>query len=132
MQLTQTIPLILRANTATDSTPLRVREVMPLVIFAGALYGTAMGSFGGIGPDHWLQMVYSAVKVPLLLGVSFALTVPGFFILNTLLGLRGDFRLAIRAVTTAQAGLAITLASLSPFVALFYASCGDYEWAILF
>jgi hypothetical protein len=91
-----------------------------------------MGSFGGIGPQRWLQILFSAVKVPLLLCVSFLLELPSFFIFNTLLGLRGDFRRTLGAVMTAQAGLAITLASLSPFVAFWYASCADYSWAILF
>jgi hypothetical protein len=128
----QTIPTILRADANRATNPLRGRDVVPPVILAGGLYGAVMGSSGGWNHVHWLQIIYSALKVPLLLGVSFVLTVPGFFMLNTLFGLRGDFRNAIRAVVTAQAGLAITLASLAPFVAMFYASCTDYQWAILF
>ena len=128
----QSIPIILRADSRQDVSKLRARDVILLIILAGAISGAVMGSFGGIGPSGWPQMLYSAIKVPLLLGVSFVLAVPSFFILNTLLGLRNDFRLALGAVATAQAGLAITLASLSPFVALWYASCADYPWAILF
>ena len=52
--------------------------------------------------------------------------------MNTLVGLRGDFRQAVAAVLAAQAGLAIALASLSPFTALWYASCRDYNAGILF
>ena len=132
MRLTQTIPAILRADAGHIQSRLRTHHIIPLVILATALYGGVMGSFGGIGPSNWLQILYSATKVPLLLGVSFVLTVPSFFMLNTLVGLRGDFRRAMAAVTTAQAGVAITLASLCPFVALFNASSRDYPWAILF
>ena len=132
MRLTQTIPSILGGRPIDGAHPLRARHVMPMVLLAGALYGGVMGSFGGIGPGHWLQIAYSAIKVPMLLGVSFALTVPSFFMLNTLLGLRGEFRLSMRAVINAQAGLAITLASLAPFVSLFYVSTVNYGWAILF
>ena len=91
-----------------------------------------MGSFGGWSLQRWPQIIYSAVKVPMLLGISFGLTMPGFVILNNLLGLRPDLRLAVRAVSNAQAGLAITLVGLAPFVGFFYASCNDHSWAILF
>jgi hypothetical protein len=132
MSFTQTIPAILRNQPSHAAVQLRARQVIPLIIIAAATYGGVMGSFHTTGPTRWMQIAFSALKVPLLLGVSFILTVPSFFILNTLLGLRTDFRLAIRAVATAQAGLAITLAALSPFVLLWYASCAVYPWAILF
>ena len=132
MSITTTIPAILRDDSQSAAIHLRARQVIPIIILAGALYGAIMGSFAGHGPIRWTQILFSAIKVPLLMGVSFALTVPSFFILNTLLGLRNDFRVAVRAVATAQAGLAITLAALCPFVLLWYASCADYPWAILF
>jgi len=132
MQLTRSIPTILRPDLRDAALNLRARQVIPLIIVAGALYGGVMGSFTSHGPPRWLQVVYSALKVPLLLGVSFAVTLPCFFILNTLLGLRADFRSAIRTLVIAQAGISIVLASLSPFVALWYASCADYPSAILF
>ncbi len=132
MQLTQTIPSILRPESAPRAAAFRARRVLPVIIVAAAAYGAVMGSFGGSLQQRWLQMLFAAVKVPMLLGVSFALTIPSFFILSTLLGLRADFRPAVRAVVTAQAGLAIALASMSPFVALFNASSLDYRAAILF
>jgi hypothetical protein len=106
--------------------------VIPLIILCGGIYGGVMGSFAGHGSIRWTQILFSAIKVPMLLGISFVLAVPSFFILSSLLGLRDDFRSAIRALASAQAGLAIALASLSPFVALWYASFADYSWAILF
>jgi hypothetical protein len=131
-KIMQTIPLILRPGSGESAIRLRARAVIPLIVVAGALSGAVMGSFGGIGPSRWAQILFSAIKVPMLLGVSFGLTLPSFFVLSTLLGLRSDFRLAVRAAATAQAGLAITLVSLSPFVALWYASSRDYPLAILF
>jgi len=123
------IPVILRADTPAQRRPLRARDLLPIIILGGMIHGGVMGSFGGMRP--W-QMLYSAVKLPMLLGISFSLTLPSFFILNTLLGLREDFRQTIRAVARAQAGLTVTLVSLSPFVALWYASCSVYSWAVLF
>jgi hypothetical protein len=98
----------------------------------GMLYGAAMGCFGGWSEQRAGQVLFSALKVPLLLQVTFVLSLPSFFVLNTLLGLREDFGLALRALLETQAGVAIILASLSPFTLLFYVSSSNYEAAVLF
>lgn len=102
-----------------------------LILF-GMIYGAAMGSFGGILGEKVWQVVFAAVKVPLLLLATSLIALPSFFVLNTLLGLRGDFLRAIRALAATQAGLAIVLASLAPLTLLWYASSGDYQSAIRF
>ena len=97
----------------------------------GVFYGAVMGSFGGFAGGRALQPLYSGIKVPLLLLVTFALSLPSFFVLNSLLGLRGDFVRATAALVSAQAALTIILASLAPLTGLWYASSGDYEAAVL-
>ena len=121
-----------RAWTTESGQTLRAlqRLGVTLVLF-GILYGTAMGTFGGIRGDRLLQVVYSGVKVPLLLIATFAIGLPSFFVINTLFGLRGDLNQAIRALVATQAGLAIILASLAPLTLLWYASSSDYPSAIL-
>jgi hypothetical protein len=116
---------IVAGESAITSKPI---ELIFLTIIFGGIYGAVMGTFSG----HWLQILYSAIKVPMMLAVSFALTLPVYFILNNLAGLRGDFSSALRAVAGAQAGLAITLASLCPFTALWYLSCANYDTNVLF
>ena len=91
-----------------------------------------MGSFGGIFGERFWQVVYSAVKVPLLLTATFALSLPSFFVVNTLFGLRSDFLYSIRALLATQAGLTIVLASFAPFTILWYASSANYRGAIVF
>lgn len=110
-----------------------VRLFACLILF-GLLYGAAMGSYRGlVGESQWLrQIVYSAVKVPLLFSVTFAISLPSFFVLNSLFGLRSDFDRAVRALVATQAGLAIILASLAPLTMLWYASSDDYRHALLF
>ncbi len=103
-----------------------------LVAVFGLVYGAAMGSFGGLLGQAALQIVYSAVKVPLLLLVTFALSLPSFYVINSLLGLSRDFREAVRALVAAQAGLAIVLASLAPFTLFWYVSFADYTAAVTF
>jgi len=110
----------------------RLRQMMIWLALCGFLYGMAMGTFGGVTGQRLLQVFYSAVKVPLLLTVTFALTLPSFFVINTLMGLRSDFGRAVRAVVTTQAVLAIVLAALAPYTLLWYRSSADYPSATLF
>lgn len=106
--------------------------LLGIVLTFGLAYGGVMGTFGGIGGDRPWQVVYSALKVPLLLVATFLLSLPSFFVLNTLLGLRGDFPQVFRALLATQAGLTILLGSLAPLTAAWYASSDDYSAAILF
>ncbi|HEY8751006.1 MAG TPA: hypothetical protein VIM11_23680 [Tepidisphaeraceae bacterium] len=105
--------------------------VIILVIFGGA-YGAVMGGFGVLEPGHAVQIIFGAIKVPMLLGVSFCLSLPSFMVLNTLMGVRSDAREVLHALLSMQAGLTIVLASLSPFTALWYVSFSDYSVALLF
>jgi hypothetical protein len=106
-----------------------------LIVMGGACYGAAMGTFGGgigNGSVRWEQVCYSAIKVPLLQGVTFALSLPLFFVLYTLSGLRCDFVYVVRALAASQASQALVLASLAPFPLVWYAINGNYPQAILF
>lgn len=111
------------------------REWLALVsvlIAFGLIYGTLMGTFGGVGPDRVEQIAYSAAKVPLLLAITFTLSLPSFFVVNTLLGLRDDFGRVVRALVATQAGLTIVLAALGPITVFWYVSVPSYELAKLF
>jgi hypothetical protein len=100
----------------------------PLLVLCGLTYGGVMGAYGGRG---W-QVVYSAVKVPMLLLVTLVLSLPSHFVANTLVGLRSDFATALRAIVASQAALTIVLAALAPLTVVWYASSADYHAAILF
>jgi len=103
-----------------------------LVVVFGFAYGAVMGSFGGVFGERLWQVVFSAIKVPLLLTATFVLSLPNFFVVNTLFGLRSDFLHSIRALLATQAGLTVVLASFAPFTVLWYASSSDYRGAIVF
>jgi hypothetical protein len=108
-----------------------VTLVASIVAF-GMSYGGVMGSYGGFGGPRLWQVVYSAVKVPVLLFTTFALSLPSFFVVNTLLGLRSDFRRVVRALLATQAGLTIILSALAPYTAFWYVCGSRYQPAILF
>ena len=99
-----------------------------MTIAGGSLYGAVMGSYG-IRP---LQMLYSAIKVPALLGGSTLICLPSFYAINTLLGLRSDFGAACRGVLAAQATVAVMLAALAPITLFAYTWIGSYPAPILF
>ena len=103
-----------------------------MIIVFGMIFGAFMGSFGGFREDRALQIVYSGLKVPMMLTLTFVISLPSFFVLNTLFGLRGDFAVALRAVIATQAGLAVILASLAPLTAVWYLSFERYSGAIAF
>ena len=110
----------------------RRRDLLAILIVFGFTYGLAMGSFGGLSDTRWLQMLYSAAKVPLLLLATFALSLPSFFVLNTILGTRADFAAVLRALIASQAGLTVVLAAFAPVTLFWYASSASYDDAILF
>ncbi|OHB78364.1 MAG: hypothetical protein A2Z25_11240 [Planctomycetes bacterium RBG_16_55_9] len=116
----------------SDHAARKLAQLGLLVAVFGMSYGAVMGSFGGVFGERFLQVVFSAVKVPLLLMGTFVLSLPSFFVVNTLFGLRPDFSHALRALLATQAGLTIVLASFAPFTVLWYASSSNYRGAILF
>jgi hypothetical protein len=105
--------------------------ILAIVVF-GMLYGGAMGSYAGAHGPRAGQVVYSAVKVPILLVVTFLLSLPSFLVTNTLFGLRNDLFAVLRALLATQAGLTVILCSLGPFTLFWYVSGSDYQTAILF
>jgi hypothetical protein len=130
-----TSPLLRRADAllrglpepAATATAAWISRLAIVVVF-GALYGATMGSYG----ERPLQAAYSALKLPLMLAATFAISLPPFFVANTLFGLRDDFPRVVGALATAQAGLTVILASLAPVTAFAYHACGlDHRPAVL-
>src|SRR5688500_8986536 len=117
----------LRGRTSEIALP----TLLTALLCFGLFYGGVMGAFTGLWEGKPLQLLYSALKVPLLLGISFVVALPSFFVLNTLLGVRENFGEALRAVAGAQATLTIVLASLAPLTLWFYASTTSYDQAVL-
>jgi len=127
-QLAETI---LRSR-GSHSPPLQLRGLVTTTFLFGIAYGAVMGTYAGLSPDRWQQILYSAVKVPLLILVSFVLSVPSFYVFHALLGLSRDFPAALRGLAATQSAMAIILASLAPLTAVWYVSVPDYNAAITF
>jgi len=110
----------------------QLKWLLFFLLLPGFIYGAVMASFTGLLPGRHLLLVYSGVKVPMFLLVTYLLCLPNFFVINTLAGLRADFSKALRATVATQACLTIVLAALSPLTALFYLSSADYSLAVFF
>lgn len=109
-----------------------IARLLAYVLMFSMFFGASLGSFPGLHGPRPLQMLYSALKVPMLQLVSFALTLPAFFIVNTLLGLRNDFVPAVRALISAQAVMSLVLAALAPLTVVWYCSATSYHSAAFF
>ncbi|CAG1009449.1 hypothetical protein PHYC_03704 [Phycisphaerales bacterium] len=92
-----------------------------VVLMSAPLYGAAMGWFSVDSPARVLMPVYIAIKMPILIGATTLLCLPGFFVINSILGLRSDFGEAWRAITGAQAAMTLALLSLAPVTLFAYA-----------
>ncbi|CAN5618364.1 hypothetical protein BH10PLA1_BH10PLA1_19010 [soil metagenome] len=112
--------------------PTSLRWLLAIIVTFSLAYGLVMGSFSIDGHMRAKQMLYSSLKMPLLLLATFAISLPSFFVLNTLMGVRDDFRIALRSVAATQAALSIVLASVAPLTAVWYASSASYERAVMF
>lgn len=120
---------------------LSLRRVVAVVLVLGPIYGIAMGSYAFVSGDRVFfqqipQMFYSGIKMPLLIVFTVLVALPSFFVINTLMGLRQDFRESLRAIISAQAGLMIILVSLFPLTLFSYVAFGatevSYQLAVLF
>lgn len=132
-------PALSGSQQITASIPFR--KVIAIVMICGAVYGLAMGSYAYVTGERALvaqipQLIYSATKVPLLICFTVAISLPSFFVINTLMGLREDFREALGAIVSAQAGLTLILVSLFPITLFVYSSLPStrtsYALAVLF
>lgn len=103
-----------------------------MVLVFSPLYGVSMGSFSVDDLSRSGLMIFSAVKMPLLLMVTSLLCMTGFFVLNTVLGLRDDLRAAFQAILAGQTALSLVLASLAPLTQVWYGSDVSYRAALLF
>lgn len=115
-----------RGSYGDDAWTLPWARLAVIGLAGGLLYGAVMGSYG-LQPR---QALYSALKVPLLVGVSTVVCLPNFYTVNTVLGLSADFAKVIRAILLAQGTVAVVLASLAPLTAFLYLSIEDYGTAV--
>lgn len=87
------------------------------IVSGGALYGAVMSTFS-YEPARTLLILYGALKVPMLFGITMLLAVPGFYVLNALRGVADDFPKVFRLLIDYQLLVVVVLMALSPLTVL--------------
>jgi hypothetical protein len=128
------VDAVLRGNLARPDRAASAswKRSLGYVVVFGCAYGALMGTFGGLTGERLWMVLFAAVKVPLLLVITFLVCIPSFYVLNALLGVREDFAEAFNGLVATQAALTILLLSLAPYTLLWYASFADYNAALFF
>lgn len=109
-----------------------------LLLLLAALYGACMGSFavvtrwsGTTANSGWLQLAFSAAKVPMLFFLTLLITFPSLYVFNALVGCRLHFGAILRLLIAA---LAVTLSVLASFgtIVVFFSLCTtSYPFMVL-
>lgn len=91
-----------------------------LALAATAIYGAILGSFSG--PQ---QMVFAAIKFPLVILGSCAICLPSFHVFNALMGARVNLLQSANAVLLLAAAAGLILLACAPVVWFFSISTDD-------
>lgn len=127
MSAARAVDQVLRADPAAhpDGDPLiRLGPLVRADVVLAVVYGVCMGVYGVFRPDgpEWRLMAAAAFKVPLLIGLTVAVTFPSLYVFNTLFGSRLAVGPLGRLVAAAVAVMLAVLAAFGPIVAFFSVS----------
>ncbi len=92
-----------------------------------------MGAFSVIrtGGGLWMQLVASAVKLPLLFLLTLLVTLPSLYVFNALVGSRLSLNSVLRLLVAMVGVTLAVLASLGPIVVFFSVSTTSYPFMLL-
>ncbi|MCL4176421.1 MAG: YIP1 family protein [Verrucomicrobia bacterium] len=108
----------------------RIRWYLVAIVLLSGFYGLTMGGVG-ITEDTQralLQMVTSAVKVPLLYVCSVAICFPVLYIVLVLMGARLSFMQTLSLILLALTLNSVLLASCAPILIFFMVTGSDYHF----
>lgn len=107
------------------------RELVAVIVVAGLVAGASIGTYGFDSSGRLFGVFFAAIKVPLLLLTAAAIALPGFFVISTVRGLRGDWPAVLAGILQAQAVIAVVLAAIGPITMFLYLSGLSYRYALL-
>lgn len=122
-----------RASLHAGRIDLPVRTTIRICLLLGAIYGVFMGLFGALRSENaaWLQVVTSALKVPLLFLLTLVVTVPSLYVVSALAGSQLRFQQTLRLLLVAIAVHLALLASFGPVTGFFTLSTESYPFMVL-
>lgn len=117
---------------------LPVAGLSTLLVLLGAVYGSCMGTFAVVSrwgnptaSAGWVQLGFSAAKVPMLFGLTLLITFPSLYVFNALVGCRLSITAVLRLLIAA---LGVTLSVLASFgtITVFFSLCTtSYPFMVL-
>src|SRR5688572_23653488 len=109
-----------------------------VILLLGVFYGLCMGVFAVItrwGTPKaymgWLQMMASAVKVPLLFFLTLVVTLPSLYVFNALVGSRLTFGSVVRLLVAALGVMLALQASFGTITVFFSVGTTSYPFMVL-
>lgn len=101
-----------------------------LILLLGVFYGVCMGVFALMvdGGPRYMQLLATAVKVPMLFLFTLAVTFPSLYVFNALVGSRLMVGASFKLLISSLAVMLAVLASLGPIVAFFTLSTDSYAF----
>ena len=125
-------------DLARGSVDVPVGGLSVVILGLAMIYGACMGAFALVSRwgtprlhDGLLQVASSAVKVPLLLVLTLAVTCPSLYVFNALLGSRLTVAALLRLLTASVGVLAALLASFGTILVFFSLSTESYAFIVL-
>ncbi len=103
------------------------------IVLLGVLYGLCIGTFAMIrtGGQAYMQMIASAIKLPMLFFLTLTVTFPSLYVFNAIIGTRLSVISALRLLIAALGVMLAVLASLGPIVVFFALSTKSYPFMVL-
>ena len=110
-----------------------VGGLVRLCLLLGAIYGICLGCYSVFGgaPQAYLQVLASALKVPLLFLLTLVVSFPSLYVFAALQRLPLDFRSTLKLMLLAIVVHLTVIASLGPVFAFFAASTTSYPFLLL-
>ena len=120
------------ADLKDGSIKISVGGVSLVLILLGMLYGLCMAVFVVVSkPEHQMQLVASAVKVPALFLLTLLVTLPSLYVFTALVNARLTLAALVRLFVAAIGVNIAVLASLGPIVAFFSINTVSYYFIVL-
>lgn len=113
-----------------------VGGIVFVTILLAATYGACMGTYAVIrtgfdSNDAYMQLLASAVKLPLLFFLTLLITLPSLYVFNALVGSRLSVLSVVRLLVAMLGVMMAILASLGPIVVFFSVSTESYPFMTL-
>ncbi len=111
--------------------------VLVISFLLAAAYGACVGSYAivrtawsetGVTSDAYMQLIASAIKMPLLIGLTFLITFPSLYVFNAIVGSRLSLVSVARLLVSMIAVMMAVLASMGPILVFFSASTTSYPF----